>query len=469
MSDIERILKDAEKNNIVSIDFKFIDFLGTWQHVMFSRSELSDDMLTEGRMFDGSSIRCWQNINESDMKIVPDLSTAKIDSFFEQPTLSFIGDIVNPVTNEGYSRDPRSIAKRAEAYLASTGIADTAYFGAEAEFFLFDSIKFASTAEAAFYEVDSAEAHWNSGSESFPNLGYKTGSKLGYFPAAPFDTNADLRVEMVQKLEELGLKVERHHHEVAPAQHEINYQFNTLVKAADDLQWFKYVVRNVAMQHGQSATFMPKPIFSDNGSGMHTHQSLWNQGEPLFAGEQYSGLSQNALYYIGGILKHAPALGAFINPTTNSYKRLVPGFEAPINLAYSARNRSATVRIPIVDSPKARRLEFRCPDATANAYLAFSAMMLAGLDGIQNKIDPGSPMDVNIYDLPAEELHQIGKMPRSLREALEALQEDHEFLLKGEVFTKDVIEYWVNYKLEVEIAEVESRPHPYEFNLYQGY
>ncbi|MGA1598213.1 MAG: type I glutamate--ammonia ligase [bacterium] len=465
----QEVMALAKEHNVVTVDLKFIDFLGTWQHIMFPASELGDDMLENGRMFDGSSIRCWQTINASDMKVVPDLDTAKIDPFFAQPTLSLICDIQDPVTGEGYSRDPRSIARKAQAYLASTGIADTAYFGPEAEFFIFDNVQYSHGPEGGFYSIDSTECPWNTGTDENPNLGYKTGHKLGYFPVAPFDTQQDMRVEMVQLLEQMGIKVERHHHEVAPAQHEINYQFNTLVNSADDLQWFKYIVRNVARQNGKTATFMPKPMFNDNGSGMHTHQSLWKDGKPLFAGDAYAGLSETALYYIGGILKHAPALGAFINPTTNSYKRLVPGFEAPINLAYSARNRSATIRIPVSDSPKARRIEFRCPDAMANAYIAFSAMMMAGLDGIQNKIHPGDPMDVNIYDLPPEELDKIGRMPRNLREALESLEADHDFLLKGDVFTKDVVEYWVDYKLNEEIKQVDSRPHPHEFTLYYGY
>ncbi|MEC8343329.1 MAG: type I glutamate--ammonia ligase, partial [SAR324 cluster bacterium] len=339
--------------------------------------------------------------------------------------------------------------------------ADTAFFGPEAEFFMFDDVRYAQDAEGGFYAIDSPECPWNTGTdEPGGNKAYKYGHKLGYFPTAPFDQDRDIRAEMVLKLEEMGITVEAQHHEVAPAQHEIDIKFDTLLKTADNLQWFKYVIRNVARENGKAATFMPKPMFNDNGNGMHTHQSLWKNGQPLFAGDQYAGLSQDALYYIGGILNHAPALAAFTNPLTNSYKRLVPGFEAPINLAYSNRNRSATVRIPVVDSPKARRLEYRCPDSGANVYIAFAAMLMAGLDGIQNKIDPGDPMDVNIYDLPPEKLNKIGKMPSSLRESLDALESDNEFLLKGNVFTKDVIEYWLDYKMEEEVKAIDSRPHP---------
>jgi glutamine synthetase len=429
----KEVLDFAKKHETQEVDLKFIDFLGTWQHITFPVSMLNEDFLEEGVMFDGSSMRCWQTINASDMKVLPDFATAKMDPFYALPTLSLICDIQDPVTGEGYTRDPRNIAKKAEKYLASTGIADTAYFGPESEFFMFDHVAYSQDAAGGFYEVDSSEAPWNTGaSEGGSNMGYKTGHKLGYFPTAPFDQHRDVRAEMVVALEKIGIKVERHHHEVAPAQHEINFVYNTLVNSADELIWFKYIVRNVARQNGLTATFMPKPMFNDNGSGMHTHQSLWKNGVPLFAGDKYAGLSEMALHYIGGILKHAPALAALTNPLTNSYKRLVPGFEAPINLAYSGRNRSATIRIPVNSSPKASRIEYRCPDSGCNPYLGFAAMMMAGLDGVQNKIHPGDPMDVNIYDLPAEELDKIGKMPRNLRESLEALQADHDFLLKGD-------------------------------------
>ncbi len=421
------VLDFIKKNDIEFVDFKFIDLLGTWQHLQVPIGVVNEAMLEEGVMFDGSSIRCWQTIDASDMKMIPDLSTMKVDPFIEANSLTLICDIVDPVTGERYSRDPRNIARKAEAYLVSTGIAE------------------------------------------MPNLGYKIGPKLGYFPVAPFDSNQDIRNEMITMLEQCGLMVERAHHEVAPAQHEINFRFDTLVSCADHLQWYKYVIRNVARQHGKTATFMPKPMFADNGSGMHTHQSLWKDGKPLFAGDEYAGLSETALYYIGGILKHAPSLAALTNPLTNSYKRLVKGFEAPINLAYSNRNRSATIRIPLADSKAAKRIEFRCPDPGANGYMAFAAMLMAGLDGIQNKIHPGDPMDVNIYDLPPEELHKIGKMPGSLRESIENLEANHDFLLKGDVFTKDVIDAWVDYKLNEEVTPIESRPHPYEFNLYYAY
>ena len=463
------ILDFIKKNDIEFVDFKFIDLLGTWQHLQVPIGVVNESTLEEGVMFDGSSIRCWQTIDASDMKMIPDLSTMKVDPFIEANSLTLICDIVDPVTGERYSRDPRNIARKAEAYLVSTGIADTAYFGPEAEFFLFDDVQYSYSSAGGFYSIDSAECPWNTGADEMPNLGYKIGPKLGYFPVAPFDSNQDIRNEMITILEQCGLMVERAHHEVAPAQHEINFRFDTLVSCADHLQWYKYVIRNVARQHGKTATFMPKPMFADNGSGMHTHQSLWKDGKPLFAGDEYAGLSETALYYIGGILKHAPSLAALTNPLTNSYKRLVKGFEAPINLAYSNRNRSATIRIPLADSKAAKRIEFRCPDPGANGYMAFAAMLMAGLDGIQNKIHPGDPMDVNIYDLPPEELHKIGKMPGSLRESIENLEANHDFLLKGDVFTKDVIDAWVDYKLNEEVTPIESRPHPYEFNLYYAY
>ena len=467
MTTSKEVIEFAKQNDAVMVDLKFIDFIGTWQHFTIPVSEMNEEMMEEGRMFDGSSIRCWQTIDNSDMKVVPDLSTFKMDPFFEHPTLSVICDIQDPVTGENYSRDPRNVTRKAEKYLLSTGIGDTIYVGPEAEFFMFDDVRFAQGPEGGFYSIDSTECPWNSAAEEIGgNKAYKIGHKFGYFPTAPFDQDRDIRAEMVLSMQDLGLTIEAQHHEVAPAQHEIDFQFDTMLRTADMMQWYKYIVRNVAIDNGKTATFMPKPMFSDNGSGMHTHQSIWKGGEPLFAGDQYGGLSEMALYYIGGILKHAPALAAFTNPLTNSYKRLVPGYEAPINLAYSNRNRSATVRIPVVDSPKGRRIEYRCPDSGANVYLAFPAMMMAGLDGIQNKINPGDPMDVNIYDLPPEKLNKIGKMPSSLQESLEALKNDHEFLLKGDVFTKDVIDYWLNWKMEEEVKAIDSRPHPHEFQLY---
>jgi glutamine synthetase len=467
MTTPKEVIEFAKQNDAVMVDMKFIDFIGTWQHYTIPITEMTEEMLEEGRMFDGSSIRCWQTIENSDMKIMPDLSTIKMDPFYEHPTLSVICDIQDPVTGEDYSRDPRNVTKKAEKYLVSTGIGDTIYVGPEAEFFLFDDVRFAQGPEGGFYSIDSTECPWNSGAEEMGgNKAYKIGHKFGYFPSAPFDQDRDIRAEMVLTMQDMGITVEAQHHEVAPAQHEINFRFDTMLRSADMMQWYKYIVRNVAIDNGKTATFMPKPMFSDNGSGMHTHQSIWKDGQPLFAGDQYGGLSEMALYYIGGILKHAPALAAFTNPLTNSYKRLVPGYEAPINLAYSNRNRSAAVRIPVVDSPKGRRIEYRCPDSGANVYLAFPAMMMAGLDGIQNKIDPGDPMDVNIYDLPPEKLNKIGKMPSSLHEAMEALKNDHKFLLKGDVFTKDVIDYWLNWKMEEEIKAIDSRPHPHEFELY---
>ncbi len=458
------VVKFVKDNEVELVDFRFLDLFNTWQHINAPAHMIEEYM--DGVAFDGSSIRGWQAINNSDMRLVPDPTTAKLDPFTKHKTLVLLGGIVDPITGEDYSRDPRNIAKKAENYLKSTGIGDTAYFAPEAEFFIFDDVRYDHDQGQTFVHVSSSESNWTTGADEGPNLGYKIRPKSGYFPVSPADSNADLRDEMILTLEACGIEVERAHHEVSPAQHEINYKFDTLLAAGDALQWYKYILRNVARNSGKTVTFMPKPVYNDNGSGMHTHQSLWKDGQPLFAGEGYGGLSETALHYIGGILKHAPAVGAFTNPLTNSYKRLVPGFEAPINLAYSARNRSATIRIPVVDSPKAKRIEFRCPDSGANGYLAFAVMMMAGLDGIQNKIHPGDPMDVNIYDLPPEELHKIGKMPGSLDEALNALEADHEFLLKGDVFTKDVIETWLEYKRGEETSQVNSRPHPYEYYLY---
>jgi glutamine synthetase len=464
----KEVIKYAKDEGAVILDLKFLDFPGTWQHFSMPIHSLTEDCFDEGFGFDGSSIRGWKSINESDMIVVPDSNTAFMDPFTREPTLSLVGNIFDPITKERYSRDPRSIAMKAESYLKSTGIADQAFFGPEAEFFIFDDVRFHQQENEGYYYIDSSEGSWNSGSDEGPNLGYKPRYKEGYFPVPPTDSHHDLRTDMMLEMMKLGLQVETQHHEVATAgQAEIDLKFGTLVDMADQLLIFKYVVRNMAHRAGKTATFMPKPIFNDNGSGMHVHMSLWNGDTPLFAGNGYAGLSEMALHYIGGILKHAPALLAFSNPTTNSYKRLVPGFEAPVNLAYSQRNRSASVRIPMYShSPKAKRVEFRCPDPTCNPYLTFSAMMMAGLDGIENKIDPGEPLDKNIYDLPAEELASIRKTPASLQGALDALEADHEFLLKGDVFTEDVVQTWIDYKREREVDALALRPHPYEFYLY---
>lgn len=462
------VIKFAKENGAKAVDVRFTDFLGTWQHFTCPMSELNEGMFEEGRGFDGSSMRGWQGIEASDMIIIPDATTAKMDPFFKDPTLVLLADVADPITGGKYNKDPRYIAMKAEAYLKSTGIGDTAIFGPEPEFFIFDDVRFDSGPNFGFYQLDSCEAAWNSGREEGPNLGYKIRHKEGYFPLPPADKFQDIRNEMMLTLESLGVVMECQHHEVATAgQCEIDMRFNTLVKMADQLCWYKYVLKNVAYKHGYSVTFMPKPLFGDNGSGMHVHSSIWKDGNPLFAGDKYAGMSDMGLHAIGGILKHARAICAFTNPITNSYKRLVPGYEAPINLAYSSRNRSASIRIPMYNSsPKAKRLEFRTPDPSCNGYLAFSAILMAMLDGIQNKIDPGQPMDKNIYDLPPEELAKIPSAPGDLEEALNALKADHEFLLKGDVFTKDTIDTWISYKMEKEVSAVRSRPHPHEFFLY---
>ncbi|MGB2928521.1 MAG: type I glutamate--ammonia ligase [Desulfobacterales bacterium] len=464
----KEVLEFAKENEAKVVDLRFMDFPGVWQHFTVPLSELEESSFEDGFGFDGSSIRGWQPIHASDMLVVPDATTAKMDPFFEVPTLVLIGNIVDPVTRESYTRDPRYIAQKAEAYLKSSGIGDVAYFGPEAEFFIFDDIRFESSSNRAFYEIDSVEGIWNSGREECPNLGYKPRHKEGYFPVPPMDKFQDIRTEMLLTLEGLGIDVECQHHEVATAgQAEIDMRFKPLIQMGDQLVWFKYVLKNVAYKHNHTVTFMPKPLFQDNGTGMHTHCSIWKNGNPLFAGDKYAGVSQEALYAIGGILKHCRALCAITNPTTNSYKRLVPGFEAPVNLAYSSRNRSAAIRIPMYSaSPKAKRIEFRTPDPSCNGYMAFSAMLMAIIDGIENKVDPGEPLDKDIYGLPPEELAEIPSAPGSLDEALAALQEDHEFLLKGDVFTKDVIEKWIEYKIENEVNEVKLRPHPHEFFLY---
>ena len=462
------VLAMAKENGVKIVDLRFMDFPGIWQHISVPIKQLEESSFEEGFGFDGSSIRGWQPINASDMLMIPDPSSAKIDPFFKVPTLVLICDIKDPITFESYSRDPRFIARKTENYLKSTGIGDTAYIGPEAEFFIFDDIRFESAQNRAFYEIDSIEGAWNTGRDEGPNLGYKPRYKEAYFPVPPMDKFQDLRTEMLLVLEGLGIDIEAQHHEVATGgQAEIDMRFKPLLEMADQLVWFKYVLKNVAQKAGHTVTFMPKPLYGDNGSGMHTHLSIWKDGKPLFAGDQYAGVSQMALYAIGGILKHTKALCAFTNPTTNSYKRLVPGFEAPVNLAYSSRNRSAAIRIPMYSSsPKAKRIEFRTPDPSCNGYLAFSAICMAALDGIQNKMDPGDPLDKNIYDLPPEELANVPSAPGSLEEALAALKADHEFLLKGDVFTKDVIDMWIEYKTDAEINPVKLRPHPHEFSLY---
>ena len=471
----EEIKHFIQKNKIQIVDFKFNDLPGLWQHFSIPASELVDydklenSIWVEGIGFDGSSIRGFQKIQESDMILMPDPATAAVDPACQIPTLSIICDIYDPITREPYSRDPRYIARKAEEYLKKTGIADVSYWGPELEFFVFDDIRFDQGENFGFYYIDSVEGDWNTGKDEKPNLGYKPRYKEGYFPVPPHDTLQDIRSEMVLTLRKVGVPIEVHHHEVATAgQCEIDMRYSTLVKKGDDVMWYKYVVKNVARKYNKVATFMPKPIFKDNGSGMHVHQSLWKGGKPLFYdGKGYALTSDMCRWYIGGLLKHAHALMAFCAPTTNSYKRLVPGYEAPVNLVFSQRNRSAACRIPMYNSnPSAKRLEFRCPDPSANAYLAFSALLMAGLDGVQNRIDPGQPLDKNIYELEPAEKAKIRTVPGSLEESLEALEKDQEFLKKGSVFTQDVIDTWIAYKREAEIDPVRLRPHPHEFYLY---
>ena len=464
----KEVLEFSKKNNAKMLDLKFMDFPGIWQHTSFPIPQLEESSFENGFGFDGSSIRGWQPIHASDMLLIPDPATAVMDPFTKEPTLSMICNVVDPITKERYSRDPRFIAQKAEAYLKSTGIADTSYMGPEAEFFIFDDIRYDTKEQCSYYFIDSKEGKWNSGKEENPNLGYKPRYKEGYFPVPPTDSLMDIRAEMSLTMMSIGIDIECQHHEVATAgQCEIDMRFAPLTKCADNLMWYKYIVKNVARRNNKTATFMPKPIWNDNGSGMHTHQSLWKGGKPLFAGNAYGGLSQLALYYIGGILKHAHALAAIVAPTTNSYKRLVPGFEAPVNLAYSSRNRSASVRVPMYSpSPKAKRVEVRFPDPSCNGYLAFAAMLLAGLDGVQNKIDPGEPLDKDIYALGPEELKNVPSLPGSLEDALDALEKDQDFLLKGDVFTQDAIDMWLEYKREKEVNQMRLRPHPYEFGLY---
>jgi len=466
----DEVIAYIKENDVKFVDVRFCDLPGVMQHFTVPAKSVDEDFFTTGQMFDGSSIRGFQAIHESDMKLVPDVETAFVDPFRTEKTLVVNFGIVDPFTDEAYSRDPRQIARRAEQYLASTGIADTAFFAPEAEFYVFDDVRFETNQHESYYHIDSIEGAWNTGrKEEGGNLGHKTPYKGGYFPVPPVDHFADLRDQMVLVLDALGLEVERAHHEVGTAgQAEINYRFDTLFKSADKVMLFKYVIKNVAHQHGKTATFMPKPLFGDNGSGMHVHQSLWKDGSPLFYDERgYGGLSDMARWYIGGLLKHAPSLLAFTNPTVNSFHRLVPGYEAPVNLVYSARNRSACVRIPITGSnPKAKRIEFRVPDPSSNPYLAFAAMLMAGLDGIQNRIEPPAPVDKDLYELPPEEHAAIDQVPGSLSEVLDALEADHEYLTRGGVFTEDLIETWVDYKRTNEIDPIRFRPHPHEFEMY---
>lgn len=463
----KEVLEFAAKNGTKQIDLRFCDIPGLWHHVSYPISELDESVFEEGYGFDGSSIRAWAAINESDMLLVPDPATAFVDPFAETPTLAMIADAIDPITRQHYERDPRWIAKKAELYLRNSGLADTAYFGAEGEFFIFDNVRFEQNQHSGFYFIDAEEGRWNAGRQT-DNLGYRPRYREGYFPVPPTDHYQDMRSEMVQTMIGCGLHAECHHHEVATGgQAEIDLRFDTLLKSADSMFLYKYIVRNVANRHGKTVTFMPKPLFGDNGSGMHCHQSLWKEGQPLFAGDCYAGLSQMALWYVGGLLKHARALSALIAPTTNSYKRLVPGYEAPVNLAYSRRNRSAAIRIPMYSpNPKAKRLEFRPPDPSANPYLAFAAMLMAGLDGVLNRIDPGEPLDRDIYDLAPEELRNVPSMPGSLDEALSCLEDDREFLLKGDVFGEELIGAFIDYKRTNEAEAVRLRPHPYEFELY---
>jgi glutamine synthetase len=428
---------------------------------------MTEALFKEGSGFDGSSIRGWQAINNSDMLVIPDPNTAMIDPFCQVSTLSMVCDILDPITQESYSRDPRYIAKKAESYLLKSKLGDVAYFGPEAEFFIFDGARFDQNTNSGYYFIESEEGVWNAGKDGV-NLGYKPRHKEGYFPVPPTDSQQDIRTEMIVEMRKAGIQVEKQHHEVATAgQAEIDIRFDSLVRMADKMMLYKYIVKNVAKRHGKTVTFMPKPLFGDNGTGMHTHQSIWKEGKPLFAGKEYAGMSKTCLHYIGGILKHAPALAAFTNPTTNSYKRLTPGFEAPVFLAYSSRNRSASVRIPMYSAnPKAKRIEVRFPDPACNPYLGFAAMLMAGIDGIENKIDPGQPMDKDLYDLEPEEAAKIPTMPGSLDDALDNLEKDHAFLLKGGVFSNDVIETWIQYKREKEVDPMRLRPHPYEFFLY---
>lgn len=461
------VLEYTKKNKVQVVDLKFVDLPGTWQHFTIPIEELNEGTFKDGSGLDGSSIRGWKAINNSDMLVVPDPDTACMDPFTAVPTLSLVGNVMDPITREIYERDPRFIAQKAEKHLKSTKIGDISYWGPEAEFFIFDHARFDQTSHSSYYFLDSEEGVWNAGQDGV-NLGNKIRHKEGYFPVPPTDTQQDIRSEMVLEMQKAGIPIEKHHHEVATAgQAEIDLRFDSLVAMADKMMMYKYIVKNVARRHHKTVTFMPKPLFGDNGSGMHTHQSIWKDGKPLFAGKEYAGMSQMCLHYIGGILKHAPALAAITNPTVNSYKRLTPGFEAPVMLAYSSRNRSAGIRIPMYSpNPKAKRIEVRFPDPSTNPYLAFAAMLMAGLDGIENKIDPGEPMEKDLYDLEAREAARVPTMPGSLDDALRNLEKDHQFLLKGGVFTEDLIEAWIGYKRTREVDPLRLRPHPYEFFLY---
>ncbi len=462
----ESVLQEIKDKDIKFVDLRFTDPQGKMQHLTMDVSAMGEDEFADGIMFDGSSIAGWKAINESDMVLMPDPETAHVDPFYAQPTLGIFCDILEPGTGEGYGRDPRMTAKRAEAYLKQTGVGDTAYFGPEAEFFMFDDVRFGAEPYDCFFHLDDVELPKNTGAEyETGNMGHRPRIKGGYFPINPVDSAQDIRSEMVAVMNDLGLDPEKHHHEVGAAQHELGLKFDTLTRIADKLQLYKYVVHNVAQAYGKTATFMPKPVYGDNGTGMHVHQSIWKDGKPVFAGNEYADLSKECLYYIGGIIKHARTLNAFTNPSTNSYKRLVPGYEAPVMLAYSARNRSASCRIPHVPSASGKRVEVRFPDPAANPYLAFAAMLMAGMDGIMNKIDPGEALDKDLYDLPPEEAKQIPQVCGSLREALENLERDHDFLLAGGVFTKDQIEAYLELKWE-EVIRVEHTPHPVEFDMY---
>lgn len=466
MKTAKDVLKEIKDKDIKYVDFRFTDPRGKWQHVTFDVSMVDEDIFAEGTMFDGSSIAGWKAINESDMTLMPDPSTAQIDPFFAAPTMSIVCDILDPGTGQPYNRDPRGIAKKAEAYLKSTGIGDTVYVGPEAEFFIFDDVKFMADPYNTGFKLDHSELPTNGDTDyEGGNLGHRIQIKGGYFPVPPQDSAQDMRGEMLAAMASMGVKVEKHHHEVASAQHELGMKFDTLVQMGDQMQIYKYAIHNVAQSYGKTATFMPKPVYGDNGSGMHVHQSIWKGGKPLFAGNKYADLSQECLWYIGGVIKHAKALNAFTNPSTNSYKRLVPGYEAPVLLAYSARNRSASCRIPYTSSPKAKRVEVRFPDPMANPYLAFAALLMAGLDGIQNKIDPGAAMDKDLYDLPPKELKKIPTVCGSLREALQNLDKDRAFLKAGGVFNDDFIDSFIELKM-TEVARFEMTPHPVEFTMY---